>query len=124
MRNERKDGLHEIEAIVYRLFAEKQFALALLALVMVGQLLTAQFLLLRLTPPKGSHVSAPLGRDRVDVVCQGATPRTLAGLAIAPADLRAKKVVVHLPPEASACLGSLDASDVLVGIGGSPDGAK
>jgi hypothetical protein len=118
MRSRKHDGLHEIEAIVYRLFAEKQFALALLALVMVGQLLTAQFLLLRMSATnKGSHVSAPLGRDRVDVVCQGGTPRTLAGAPIAPAELRAKKVVVHLPIEASACLGSLEASDILVGIG-------
>ena len=117
MRSGKHDGMQEIEAIVYRLFAEKQFALALLALVMVGQLLTAQFLLLRMSPSKGNQVVAPLGRDRIDVVCQGGTPHTLAGAPIAAAELRAKKVVVHLPSEASACLGSLEASEVLVGIG-------
>ena len=46
-----RSGFEEMEALIYRLFAEKQFALALLALVMVAQLLSAQFLLLRLSPP-------------------------------------------------------------------------
>src|SRR5205823_6161280 len=50
-RSGRPGGFDEMEALIYRLFAEKQFALALLALVMVAQLLSAQFLLLRLTPP-------------------------------------------------------------------------
>jgi len=58
-RTGRSGGFEEMEALIYRLFVEKQFALALLALVMVAQLLSAQFLLLRLKPPSQQAIAAP-----------------------------------------------------------------
>ena len=66
-RHPRPGGFDEIESLIYRLFAEKQFALALLALVMVAQLLSAQFLLLRLTPPGAQSREAPAPSQRIDV---------------------------------------------------------
>ena len=107
----RKDGgFEELEALIYRLFAEKQFALALLALVMVAQLLSAQFLLLRLKAPAGQAAGAPAASQRVDVHCD------------APGDLsaaRGKVVVVHLGAAANACLAQVtDASpsELVVGV--------
>src|SRR5205085_7930603 len=75
-------GFEEMEALIYRLFAEKQFALALLALVMVAQLLSAQFLLLRLRPPSAQAVAAPTAQQRVDVRCEAGGARTLSGEAM------------------------------------------
>ena len=105
-----KDGFEEIEALIYRLFAEKQFALALLALVMVAQLLSAQFLLLRLKAPASQAVAAPAASQRVDVQCD------------APGDLtkaRGKVVVVHLGATANACLSRVteaSPSELVVGV--------
>ena len=110
-RNE--SGFEEIEALIYRLFAEKQFALALLALVMVAQLLSAQFLLLRLKAPAAQAVSAPAAAQRVDVQC---------GAAGAQGDLaraRGKVVVVHLGAAADACLSQVteaSPSELVVGV--------
>ena len=107
----RKDGgFEELEALIYRLFAEKQFALALLALVMVAQLLSAQFLLLRLRAPASQAVAAPTAANRVDVRCD------------APGDLsvaRGKVVVVHLGAAANACLAQVteaSPSELVVGV--------
>ena len=105
-----KDGFEEIEALIYRLFAEKQFALALLALVMVAQLLSAQFLLLRLKAPASQAVAAPAASQRVDVRCD------------APGDLstaKGKVVVVHLGAAANACLAQVteaSPSELVVGV--------
>jgi len=80
MNSRRHDGgFEELEALIYRLFAEKQFALALLALVMVAQLLSAQFLLLRLRPPSKQATAAPSAQQRLDVRCEGGAARTLSG---------------------------------------------
>ena len=103
-------GFGEQEALIYRLFAEKQFALALLALVMVAQLLSAQFLLLRLKAPAAQAVAAPAASQRVDVRCD------------APGDLSAahgKVVVVHLGAAANACLAQVteaSPSELVVGV--------
>jgi len=117
----RHGGFEELEALVYRLFAEKQFALALLALVMVAQLLSAQFLLLRLQPPRGQAAAAPASKDRLDVRCGAAGARTLAGQALDPASARGKVVVVHLSEPLEACLSdvtSAGAAELVVGISG------
>jgi hypothetical protein len=93
-----------MEALIYRLFAEKQFALALLALVMVAQLLSAQFLLLRLSPPRAQGVAAPVSKQRVDVRCEPAGARTFAGEAMSREAAQGKVVVVHLEASADSCL--------------------
>jgi hypothetical protein len=110
-------GFEEMEALIYRLFAEKQFALALLALVMVAQLLSAQFLLLRLRPPSAQAVAAPSAQQRLDVKCDAGTARTLAGDPLSGA--RGKTVVVHLDAQQASCLSqvsSAGASELVVGI--------
>ena len=116
---ESKTGFDEVEALIYRLFAEKQFALALLALVMVAQLLSAQFLLLRMTPPSRQSAPAPAADHRLDVRCEGGAARTLAGEAMTPAAARGKTVVMHLPSADEACLAevtSAGASELVVGM--------
>jgi hypothetical protein len=115
----RKDpgGFGELEGLIYRLFAEKQFALALLALVMVAQLLSAQFLLLRLKPPSAQAVAAPSMSQRIDVRCEAAGARTASGESLEGA--RGKVVVVHLGAQAQACLSEVSgagASELLVGV--------
>ena len=115
----RSAGFDEIEALIYRLFAEKQFALALLALVMVAQLLSAQFLLLRLTPPASQGRAAPSSAQRLDVRCDSAALRTLAGDAVGPEAARGKVVVMHLGASQEACLAqatSAGASELVVGM--------
>jgi hypothetical protein len=113
MSARKSDGFEEVEALIYRLFAEKQFALALLALVMVAQLLSAQFLLLRLKAPSAQSVGAPAAAQRVDVQCgpSGAQGNLSAA--------RGKVVVVHLGAAADACLAQVtDASpsELVVGV--------
>ena len=110
-------GFEELEALIYRLFAEKQFALALLALVMVAQLLSAQFLLLRLRAPAAQATRAPSAQERVDVRCEAGAPRTLAGDALQGA--RGKVVVVHLGAPEAACLSQVTSagpSELVVGV--------
>jgi len=113
-----RSGFEEMEALIYRLFAEKQFALALMALVMVAQLLSAQFLLLRLSPPKAQASAAPVSTQRVDVQCEGTGARMLSGeMSLAAA--QGKVVVVHLGPSADACLSqvtSVNPSELVVGV--------
>ena len=112
-------GFEEIEALIYRLFAEKQFALALLALVMVAQLLSAQFLLLRLSPPKAQATAAPSRDQRLDVACGSGAPLTLAGEAMSVPAARGKVVVVHLAPREEACLAEVTnaaPSELVVGM--------
>lgn len=106
-------GFEELEALIYRLFAEKQFALALLALVMVAQLLSAQFLLLRLKAPSAQATGAPAASQRVDVQCgpSGAQGNLAAA--------RGKVVVVHLGAAADACLAQVSEaspSELVVGV--------
>jgi hypothetical protein len=119
-------GFDELEALIYRLFAEKQFALALLALVMVAQLLSAQFLLLRLKPPSKDAVAAPLASQRLDVRCGPGGAKTLEGGAFSPASARGKVVVVHLTEPVEACLAdvtSASPSELVVGMS-APDAAR
>ena len=121
MRSRRggSSGFEEIEALIYRLFAEKQFALALLSLVMVAQLLSAQFLLLRLSPQKAQATSAPTAQQRLDVRCGATGAQTLQGAAFEPSSARGKVVVVHLSEPMEACLQdvtSAGASELVVGM--------
>src|SRR5262245_61393790 len=89
----------EIESLIYRLFAEKQFAMALLALVMVANLASAQFLLLRAARTYAETVAAPSPSSRLDVRCEGGALKDLSGRPVDRAALGAKKVVVHFPAE-------------------------
>ena len=117
-RTGRSGGFEEMESLIYRLFAEKQFALALLALVMVAQLLSAQFLLLRLRPPASQSAVAPAGTQRLDVRCEAGGARTLSGEPAAGA-ARGKVVVVHLGASEEACLAevtSAGAAELVVGM--------
>ena len=119
IRSGRPGGFDEMEALIYRLFAEKQFALALLALVMVAQLLSAQFLLLRLRPPAQQARGAPAASQRLDVTCEAGAARTLAGEAMSSAAARGKVVVMHLGASEEACLTqvtSSGASELVVGM--------
>jgi hypothetical protein len=112
-------GFEEMEALIYRLFAEKQFALALLALVAVAQLLSAQFLLLRLSPPRAQAASAPIARQRVDVQCADGGAKMLSGDAMSREAAMGKVVVVHLGASADACLAqvtSANPSELVVGV--------
>jgi hypothetical protein len=118
-RGGRSSGFDEMEALIYRLFAEKQFALALLALVMVAQLLSAQFLLLRLTPPSSQARAAPSSSQRLDVRCESSALRTLAGETVGKEAARGKVVVMHLGASEEACLSqatSAGASELVVGM--------
>jgi hypothetical protein len=118
-RTGRTGGFEEIEALIYRLFAEKQFALALLALVMVAQLLSAQFLLLRLSPPKAQGAPAPAASQRLDVRCEASGARTLAGESLMSRGAQGKTVIVHLGSAAEACLSEVTAagaSELVVGM--------
>jgi hypothetical protein len=126
-RGGRSSGFDEMEALIYRLFAEKQFALALLALVMVAQLLSAQFLLLRLTPPSSQGRAAPTSSQRLDVRCESSALRTLAGDTLGREAARGKVVVMHLGASEEACLTqatSAGASELVVGMSadGQPSG--
>ena len=115
----RGSGFEELEALIYRLFAEKQFALALLALVMVAQLLSAQFLLLRMSPPVSQARGAPASAQRLDVSCGAAGPRTLAGEPVSSEAARGKVVVVHLSAADQACLSTVTeagAAELVVGM--------
>jgi hypothetical protein len=119
IRTSRSSGFDEMEALIYRLFAEKQFALALLALVMVAQLLSAQFLLLRLTPPSRQAAAAPSSSQRLDVRCEGGGARTLSGEAISREAAKGKVVVMHLGPSQEACLAQMTSSgaaELVVGM--------
>lgn len=112
-------GFDEIESLIYRLFGEKQLALALMALILVANLISAQFLLLRMSPPRAQSTGAPGASERMDVSCAGGALRTLSGGTIAPEEIRGKKVVVHLDGAASQCV--LEASragvaEVIVGV--------
>ena len=118
-RTSRSSGFDEMEALIYRLFAEKQFALALLALVMVAQLLSAQFLLLRLTPPSRQTAAAPSSSQRLDVRCEAGAARTLSGDAISREAARGKVVVMHLGASQEACLAQMTSSgaaELVVGM--------
>ena len=118
-RSRRSNGFDELEALIYRLFAEKQFALALLALVMVAQLLSAQFLLLRLSPPAKQAAAAPAADRRVDVRCEAGALRMLSGESLAREAARGKVVVMHLPSADEACLAEVagaGASELVVGM--------
>ena len=119
MTDNKKGGFDDLEALIYRLFAEKQFALALLALVMVAQLLSAQFLLLRLTPPSRQAVAAPSSKQRLDVRCNAGEPRTLAGEQFSREAAKGKVVVMHLAASEEMCLAevtSSGAAELVVGM--------
>lgn len=109
----------EIESLIYRLFAEKQFAMALLALVMVANLASAQFLLLRAARTYAQTVPAPSPSARIDVKCEGGALKGLDGGPVDRAALGSKKVVVHFPAETSQCV--VDAtqagvSELIIGV--------
>ena len=119
MSSRNPSGFEEMEALIYRLFAEKQFALALLALVMVAQLLSAQFLLLRLSPPKAQATAAPSRDQRLDVACGSGAPLTLSGEVMSAPSAKGKVVVVHLAPAEEACLAQVtnaSPSELVVGM--------
>jgi hypothetical protein len=121
----RNSGFDDLEALIYRLFAEKQFALALLALVMVAQLLSAQFLLLRLRPPSSQASAAPSSKQRLDVRCAEGSPRTLSGEPLSREAARGKVVVMHLAAHEEACLAEVTgsgAAELVVGM--SEDAAR
>lgn len=109
---DRSGGFEELEALIYRLFAEKQFALALLSLVMVAQLLSAQFLLLRLKPPAAQASAAPAAADRLDVQCAGGAAQLMSGQPMTAEGARNKTVVVHLGAAEEACLSAVTAAGV------------
>jgi len=109
-RGGRSGGFEEMEGLIYRLFAEKQFALALLALVMVAQLLSAQFLLLRLKPPASQSSAAPTSQQRLDVRCAEGGARTLSGDPVGREGARGKVVVLHLAASEEACLADMTAA--------------
>jgi hypothetical protein len=118
-RTARPGGFDEMEALIYRLFAEKQFALALLALVMVAQLLSAQFLLLRLTPPSSQARAAPAISQRLDVRCEAGAARMVSGQAITREAARGTVVVMHLGAAQEACLAQVSSSgaaELVVGM--------
>ena len=117
-RTGRSGGFEEMESLIYRLFAEKQFALALLALVMVAQLLSAQFLLLRLKPPSQQAIAAPGSKQRLDVRCAEGGARLLSGEAMSREAARGKVVVVHLGAPQEACLAEMaaGAAELVVGM--------
>jgi hypothetical protein len=114
-----RSGFEEMEALIYRLFAEKQFALALLALVMVAQLLSAQFLLLRLSPPRSQAGAAPMSKERLDVRCADGGARTFSGEPMSRDGARGKVGVVHLGASADACLAEVTSAapaELVVGM--------
>src|SRR3981081_3621076 len=98
-RTGRSGGFEEMEELIYRLFAAQQFAL-----VMVAQLLSAQFLLLRLKPPSSQAIAAPSSKQRLDVRCAEGGARTLSGEAVSREAARGKVVVVHHGAPAEPCL--------------------
>jgi hypothetical protein len=120
----RNSGFDEMEALIYRLFAEKQFALALLALVMVAQLLSAQFLLLRLTPPSQQSRAAPSSTQRLDVRCDAGSARTLSGEAISREAAKGKVVVMHLGAAQESCLAQVTSSGAMELVVGMSADAK
>jgi len=72
-----------MEALIYRLFAEKQFALALLALgdggpAPVGRSSSCS----GWTPPSSQARAAPASSQRLDVRCEAGAARTVSGQAI------------------------------------------
>jgi hypothetical protein len=118
-RTGRSGGFEEMESLIYRLFAEKQFALALLALVMVAQLLSAQFLLLRLKPPSAQAAAAPSAKQRVDVRCGDDGARLFSGDPVSRDGALGKVLVVHLGAAQEACLAqmsSVGAAELVVGM--------
>ena len=120
MRRNADNELNEVEALVYRLFAEKQFAMALPALVMVANLVSAQFLLLRVAAPMTQATEAPSPNERLDVRCEGGELRGLDGEALPTEGLSGREVVLHLDPTTSRCLAGpeLDqALAVVLGVG-------
>jgi len=112
-------GYSHIEALIYRLFAEKQLAVALLALLMVVYLMSAQFLLLRLTPPLKQQATAPGSGDRMDAVCSSGALHTLDGHRLGSAEMRGHRLVVHLAGQANQCVveaTEAGVSEVVVGV--------
>lgn len=119
MNHHEEQDLSEIEALIYRLFAEKQFAMALLALVMVANLMCAQFLLLRIAAPTGQAIGAPDPTARADLRCLDGRLFGMNGAAPSWSELAGKKVVLHLDTHSSACLleaADRDIEEVVVGI--------
>jgi hypothetical protein len=126
-RSGRTGGFEEMEALIYRLFAEKQFALALLALVMVAQLLSAQFLLLRLKPPSAQAAAAPTAKQRVDVRCDEGGARLFSGDPLSRDGARGKVLVVHLGAAQEACLAEMSdvgAAELVVGMSADAHGRR
>lgn len=112
-------NLDTIEALIYRLFAEKQYALALLALVMVAWLLTAQFLLLRVTPTLSGMSAPPAQSERFDLACRGGILEPLNGSQLDPSAWKGKKVVIHLDADQNQCITSASAQgieELVVGV--------
>ncbi len=108
-----------MEGLVYRLIADKQLAMALLAFVMLGYLLATQFLLLRVIPPALQAASAPAGEVRQDVVCAHGELQTLDGQAVQVGTMKDHVVVLHLDAAANRCVTTVSnagVQGVVVGV--------
>lgn len=117
-------SLDSVEALIMRLFAEKQFAVAMMAMLFVAYLATAQFMLLRMSVSMAQTTSAPNLDNRVDLSCDGAVPRALDGHAAPLSTLVGKRVVLHMPETQNQCVTALTnahVSEVVVGV---PVGAE
>lgn len=124
-RHEEGLGLDAIESLVARLFAEKQASTALLALLLVGYLATAQFLMLRVVTAADVLSQAPPLSERLDVSCEGGEPRWAKGSAPDREQLAGKPVVVFLDSSATRCLEKLSkvgVGQLLLGIPAGDEG--
>ena len=112
-------SLDSVEALIMRLFAEKQFAVAMMAMLFVAYLATAQFMLLRMSVSMAQTTSTPDLDNRVDLSCDGSVPRALDGHAAPLGTLSGKRVVLHMPAQQNECVTALtDAhvSEVVIGV--------
>ncbi len=110
--------LQDIEGNIYRLWAEKQFTVALLMSTIVAQLLAAQFMLLRIQSATNGTV-APSPLERVDLTCSDGNLQTEDGGAPDLSTAEGKTVVVHLDMGTNACLtelSSVEIGELVVGV--------
>lgn len=124
----RKKGhtFDEIESLINRLFAEKQLAVALLVLVMMANLMSSQFLLLRTVPPAAQAVTAVAPDERLDANCVNGALRGLQGQPLNATELTNKRVVLHLDGAANQCVVAATQAGVehvVVGVTVEGDGA-
>lgn len=115
----RDHSFDEVEALTSRIFAEKQLAVALLAMTLVAHLAVAQFLLLRLDQVQAGATGTPDPAERVDVDCAGGALVGRDGVPMDTSGLAGRTVVVHLDAATNACLQALapvDLGGLVVGV--------